>query len=48
LYTSCVLGLCPSALFIEFLLIKKKYKDLHQKVDIPPKIPFFSKSSIKP
>jgi hypothetical protein len=24
LYTSCVLGLCPSALFNEFLLIKKK------------------------
>jgi hypothetical protein len=24
LYTSCVLGLRPSALFIEFLLIKKK------------------------
>jgi len=25
LYTSCVLGLRPSALFNEFLLIKKKY-----------------------
>jgi hypothetical protein len=25
LYTSCILGLRPSALFIEFLLIKKKY-----------------------
>jgi hypothetical protein len=27
LYTSCVLGLHPSALFIEFLLIKKKNYD---------------------
>jgi len=26
LYTSCVLGLRPSALFNEFLLIKKKKK----------------------
>jgi hypothetical protein len=27
LYTSCVLGLRPSALFNEFLLIKKKKKN---------------------
>jgi hypothetical protein len=29
LYTSCVLGLRPSALFNEFLLIKKKSRALH-------------------
>jgi len=32
LYTSCVLGLRPSALFNEFLLIKKKKKRSTQRV----------------
>jgi len=32
LYTSCVLGLRPSALFNEFLLIKKKKKGEKNKI----------------